>query len=780
MILFTNKQLVITNQAFKRKFRKELWGVFMIKEVYKIDGMNCAACANAVERATKKLPGVETSEVNLPLNQLTIFYDAKLTSSEDIVSKINRAGFEANLYKSPNKKESEDAFLDTTKVDENLKNLKSEKNSLIASLFLAAVLFFLSMSQMLFPNFNLPDIICYKTHPTNMAILQLLLTIPILFNGRSFFVRGFSSFIKGNPNMDTLVALSASASFIYSVIMTFLISDNPTFIYNLYYESASMVIALVSLGKYLEAKSKEKTKGAIVKLMQLAPEVAILVEENIQKEVLTKEVKVNDIILVKPGARVPLDGIVISGSGSIDEAMLTGESLPIFKKEGSEVIGGSVSVDGLLYVRVTRVGKDTTLAQIIRFVEDAQGKKAPISRLADKISAVFVPIVLVIAIIVTIVWLVIEKNIFFALKIFTSILVIACPCAMGLATPTAVIVATGLGATKGILIRSGEALETTHKTSVVIFDKTGTITKGNPTVTDLIAKDKHWLLRTALALESLSEHPLAKAVCAKAEELKIINTIKIEDFENITGKGVIGLDEKQNKIVVGSLDLIKENNINIVNYQKDIDKLQIAGKSIVCVAINKEMVGVIGIADEIRDDSKETIKKLKELNIRTVLLTGDNEKTAQHIGEIVGVDEVVSRVLPNQKAEIIKAYQDKGELGMMVGDGNNDAVALVQEDIGCAIGGGSDIAIDSADIVLMKSSVIDVLKAIRLSKLTIKTIKQNLFWAFFYNVLSIPIAAGALYPAFGILLSPMIGAIAMSLSSLFVVSNALRLKGKKI
>ncbi len=752
----------------------------MKKEVYKIEGMSCAACADAVEKATKQLSGVENSEVNLPLNQLTIFYDGKLTSSEDIVSKINQAGFEANLYKSPDRKESEDEVLDTTKIDKNFKDLKNEKKALTVSLLLAAVLFFLSMSQMLFPKLNLPDIISYKTHPTNMAILQLLLTILILFNGRKFFDRGFSAFIKGNPNMDTLVALSVSASFIYSLITTFLISDNPNLVYNLYYESAGMVVALVSLGKYLEAKSKEKTKGAIIKLMQLAPEVAILVEKNKQKEVLTKDVKVDDIILVKPGARVPLDGIVISGSGSIDEAMLTGESLPILKKEGSEVIGGSVSVDGLLYVKVTRVGKDTTLAQIIRFVEDAQGKKAPISRLADKISAVFVPIVLLIAITVALVWLVIEKNIFFALKIFTSILVIACPCAMGLATPTAVIVATGLGATKGILIRSGEALETIHKTSLVIFDKTGTITEGNAAVTDVIAKDEYALIQTALALESLSEHPLAKAICAKAEELKIANTIIIKDFENITGKGIVGLDEKQNKIVVGSLDLIKEKNIDITNYQKDIGRLQTNGKSIVCVAINKEMVGVIGVADRIRDDSKEAIQKLKELNIKTVLLTGDNEKTAKHIGKIVGIDEVIAKVLPNQKAEIIKAYQDKGEIVMMVGDGINDAVALVQADIGCAIGGGSDIAIDSADIVLMKSSVMDVLKAIRLSKLTIKTIKQNLFWAFFYNVLSIPIAAGALYPVFGILLSPMIGATAMSLSSLFVVSNALRLKGKKI
>lgn len=749
----------------------------MKKEVYDIGGMHCAACSSAVERVTRKLPGVEASDVNLPLNRLTIYYDEEQTTSEDIIAKIERAGFSAGLHR-----EDEKPFASTfgVAVQDEEGKLAQEKKSLIVSVIFAGLLLIISMGPMIIPSFPLPDIISPESHPVNMAILQMILAIPVLFLGRRFFIGGFSALLHGNPNMDSLVALSSGASFLYSLVTTFLITDNPHLVHNLYYESAAVVVALVSVGKYMEASSKEKTKGAIVKLMELAPETAILVDEVGQREVPTETVKVGDLVLVKPGARIPLDGIVVSGRGSVNEAMLTGESMPVSKAEGSEVIGGSVSVDGALYVRVSRVGEDTTLSQIIRFVEDAQGKKAPISRMADKVSGVFVPIVMAIAFIAAIVWMLLGKDFAFAVKIFTSVLVIACPCAMGLATPTAVIVGTGLGASHGILIRSGEALEITHKVGLAIFDKTGTITEGRPEVTDIVGEDKQELMEIAYGLESLSEHPLAKAVCTAAEEMGIFKGKSIRGFENVGGRGLSGLDEDGRCLLVGNVAFLEEKGVDVSVYKSKIEELQAMGKSIVCVASGDKTLGVIGISDKIREDSKAAIERLKSIGVKTVLLTGDNRATADYIGGLVGVDEIVAEVLPTEKAEVVKSYQEGGQVVMMVGDGINDAPALVQADVGCAIGNGSDIAIESADIVLMKSDLFDVAKAINLSRLTIRNIKQNLFWAFFYNTLGIPIAAGVLYPAFGILLSPMFGGLAMSLSSLFVVSNALSLRGKEI
>lgn len=775
----------------------------MREEVYDIGGMHCAACSSAVEKVTRKLPGVESSSVNLPLNRLTIIYDEEKTSPEDIIAKVERAGFSAKIHKREDKP-SVDAvrsgvpinssgsgdmslshaqkteFSATAFSGSEEADLLKEKKSLAISVIFAGLLLALSMGHMIIPSFPLPDIISPDTHPVNMAILQMLLAIPVLFSGRRFFTRGFPSLFRGNPNMDTLVALSASASFIYSLVTTFLITDSPHLVHNLYYESSAVVVALVSVGKYMEASSKEKTKGAITKLMELAPETAILVDEGGQREVPSANIKIGDIVLVKAGARVPLDGIVTSGSGSINEAMLTGESMPVPKSEGSELIGGSVSVDGTFYVRITRTGKDTVLSQIIRFVEDAQGKKAPISRLADKVSGIFVPIVMGIAFGAAGIWLISGKDFAFALKIFTSVLLIACPCAMGLATPTAVIVGTGLGASRGILIRSGEALETAHKVSVAIFDKTGTITEGSPVVTDMVSDDKYALMQAAFALESLSEHPLARAVCAALKEMGISEVEPVSEFENIGGRGVSGFKADGSRILAGSPTFMKETGVDISMYEEDIEVLETMGKTVICVAVGDKTLGVIGISDKVREDSKSVLLKLKSMGIKTVLLTGDNRAAAENIGSIVGVDEIVAEVLPTEKADVVKRYQDSGELVMMIGDGINDAPALACADVGCAIGGGSDIAIESADIVLMKSDLFDVARAINLSRLTIRNIKQNLFWAFFYNALSIPIAAGALYPSFGILLSPMVGAFAMSLSSLFVVSNALRLRGKEI
>lgn len=749
----------------------------MREEVYDIGGMHCAACSSAVERVTRKLEGVVQSDVNLPMNRMTIMYDETLCSPEKIIEKVEKAGFTAVLHLQNEDRTKKNA---AGNASEEQKQARREKNSLIVSICFAGALLIVSMGQMLIPDMPVPDIFSMDTHPVNFAVLQLLLTIPVLILGKRFFISGFKSLFHGNPNMDTLVAISSTASFLFSLVMTFLISDNAHLVHNLYYESAAVVVALVSVGKYMEARNREKTKDAITRLMKLAPETAILVEGELQREVPLEQIKLGDTVLVKPGERVPLDGVVIRGEGTVNESMLTGESLPVEKGHDSEVIGGSVSVDGALYVRVTRTGDDTTLARIIRFVEDAQGKKAPISKTADKVAGVFVPAVIAVALIASIVWLICGAEFFFALKIFTSVLVIACPCAMGLATPTAIIVGTGLGASRGILVRSGEALEITHRVDVAIFDKTGTITQGRPEVTDIIAEDEAKLLSEALTLEMLSEHPLSRAICAKAQECGAIAIGELQQFENVSGRGLRARMADGAALLAGNAAMMEENGIAVSEYIPEANRLQQQGKTVVFVARGESVTGMIAIADTIKPEAADAIARLREMGVTPVLLTGDNQAAAQYIGKLAGIDEIVAQVLPTEKAQVVKSYQDKGSTVMMVGDGINDAPALVQADIGCAIGSGSDIAIDSADIVLMKSDLTDVCKAVRLGRLTIRNIKQNLFWAFCYNTLGIPVAAGVLYPAFNMLLSPMIGAIAMSLSSLFVVSNALSLKRKKL
>lgn len=743
----------------------------MKREIYDIFGMHCASCASAVERVTSKLSGVKESSVNLPMNRLTIYYDERKCQQRDIIGKVEKAGFKAVLH-------TESAIQSKTEKDTK-KVFIADKVSLITSLSLAGILVIFSMGQMLFPAILLPDILSINTHPLNFALIQLILCMLVLFLERRFFIIGFKSLFNGTPNMDTLVAVSATASFSYSLVMTFLIADNPHFAHNLYYESAAVVVALVSVGKYLEESNKQKTKSAITKLMKLTPETAVLVDENGQSEVPVSRIKIGNTILVKPGSRIPLDGIITDGKGSVDESMLTGESLPVEKMMDSEVSAGSVSVDGALYVKVTRIGADTTLSKIIKFVEEAQSKKAPIARAADKVSAVFVPIAMIIAIVSAVIWLIAGAEFSFALKIFTSVLVIACPCAMGLATPTSIIVGTGIGAQHGILIRNGEALETTHKVTVAVFDKTGTITEGKPVVTDIISDDNAELLIVALSLENLSNHPISKAVCEYALKINI-EIEAVSKFENITGKGLKGTDGYGKSILAGNAAFIKENGVDISCYTSDLEKLTHEGKTVIIVTKNNKVLGLIAVADTIKPDAEKAISSIKQMDIKTILLTGDNKNVAEFIGKKSGVDEIVSEVLPTEKANIIKKYQATGATVMMVGDGINDAPALTQADVGCAIGNGSDIAIDSADIILMKSELSDVYKAMRLSRFTIRNIRQNLFWAFCYNIISIPIAAGALYSSFDLLLSPMIGAIAMSLSSLFVVTNALRLKRIKL
>ena len=744
----------------------------MREETYDISGMHCAACSASVERVTRKLPGVERSDVNLTTEKMTIRYDETKVTPEQIVAKVEKAGFGCTPH--AEKKEAAEQALQDAEAAE----LRHKQWELITAGVFSLVLLYVSMGQMLpfgLPALPLPDLFSMHTHPVNFAILQLLLTIPVLYCGRHFFTSGFKALVHGNPNMDSLVAIGSACSFAYSVVMTFLISDDPhAYVHNLYYESAAVVLTLVSLGKFLESRNMQKTKGAITALMRLSPDTAILADSG--NEVPTKSLKNGDVVLVKPGARVPADGMVTQGESSVNEAMLTGESLPVEKTAGSEVIGGSVNLNGALYVQVTRTGEDTTLARIIRFVEDAQGKKDPISKTADKVAGVFVPVVMGIAVLAAVAWAIAGQPFAFVLRVFTSVLVIACPCALGLATPTAIMVGTGLGARHGILIRSGEILEITHSVDTVVLDKTGTVTRGEPAVTSVVPYQcgGDTLLTIAAAVESVSAHPLAAAITAYASSQGLGALPKLESFENLSGKGLRAVLNGET-VLGGNRRLLEEAGVDVTPLLKEAERLSNQGQTPMFFAKGGVLLGLISVADSLKETSAAAIARMKELGIRTVLLTGDNHAAADHIGRLVGVDQVVAEVLPEEKAGVIQRLQAEGRKVMMVGDGINDAPALTQAEVGCAIGSGSDIAIESADIVLMRDDLQDVPRALRLSALTLRDIKQNLFWAFCYNTIGIPIAAGLLYLFGGPLLSPMFAGAAMSLSSVCVVGNALRL-----
>lgn len=740
----------------------------MKREQYNISGMSCAACSSSVQRVVSRLDGVQSCDVNLITGKMTVNYDESKTGEADFVRVIEKAGFGI----SPDK----------PKEEQKKKPQQKEKSGLapiIISAVLSAILLYISMGQMLTDKLPVPFFMNMHSSPWGFALTQLLLCIPVLFLGKKFFISGIPLLFKGHPNMDSLVAVGTAASLIYSVVMTYAIPYNPHAVHNLYYESVAVVITLVALGKHLEQRSMKKTASAVKKLMELSPDTAVVIRDGREYTVPTAEVGVGEWLLVKPGAKIPLDGVVTRGESSADESMLTGESMPVPKTIGSTVTGGSINLNGVIYVKVTRVGGDTALSKIIKFVEEAQNKKAPISKTADKVAGVFVPAVIAIAVISAVIWLIAGKDISFALKVFTSVLVIACPCALGLATPTAVMVGTGLGATKGILIRNGEILEITHKVKAVIFDKTGTITVGKPAVTDVISNDKGLLLNTAAAVEALSDHPLARAVTEYAEKNGIEIKSRPENTENISGKGIrcrIG----ENEILLGSAALLTENSVSLSEYADEGERLSAEGKSLIFVSLDGKAIGVIAVADELKETSPEAFQKLKKLGVKTVVLSGDNKACAEYIGKTAGADEIYSEVLPEQKALIVGEIRKKHGTVMMVGDGINDAPALTQADIGCAVASGSDIAIESADIVLMKSDPTDIPRAIRLSRLTITNIKENLFWAFCYNTVCIPVAAGLLYAFGGPLLSPMLAGLAMSLSSVFVVGNALRLRGKKL
>ena len=750
----------------------------MREEVYDISGMHCAACSASVERVTRKLPGVERSDVNLVAERMTIVYDENQVMPEQIIAKVEKAGFGAKLHQ-----DKPEAAPVSAEEDPEEAELRRKKRELIVSAIFSALLLYVSMGQMLpfgLPSLPLPDLFSMHTHPMNFAVLQLLLAIPVLYCGRNFFITGFKALFHGNPNMDSLVAIGSACSFIYSVVMTFLITDDVHgHVHNLYYESSAVVLTLVSLGKFMESRNMRKTKSAITALMRLAPDTALLADSG--KEVPTASVKAGDVLLVKPGARIPLDGVVTKGESSVNEAMLTGESLPVEKTEGSEVIGGSVNENGVLYVKVTRVGADTTLARIIRFVEDAQGTKAPISRTADKVAGIFVPTVICLAALAAIGWAIAGKDFAFVLRVFTSVLVIACPCALGLATPTAIMVGTGLGAKHGILIRSGEILEVTHSVDTVVLDKTGTVTKGEPAVTELcpVGGTEEGLLTIAAAVESVSQHPLATAIVKAAADKGLDTDHKPETFENLSGRGIRAVLSGRT-VLAGNRRLMEENGIEISALTDKAETLAGQGETPMYFAADGALLGLISVADPVKETSAAAIARMKQQGIRVVMLTGDSRAAAEHIGALVGVDEVIPEVLPEEKAIHVQKLEEQGRKVMMVGDGINDAPALTAATVGCAIGSGSDIAIESADIVLMRSDLEDVPRALRLSALTLRDIKQNLFWAFCYNTIGIPIAAGLLYLFGGPLLSPMFAGAAMSLSSVCVVGNALRLGTAKL
>lgn len=696
----------------------------MITEKYKITGMTCAACSSAVERVTRKLDGVSESNVNLTTGLLTITYDETKLGSDSVIAKVERAGFGAELEAEKSKEEKEH------EKDELVEGIKKTKHRLVANIILAVPLLYISMGHMVSFPMPLPKILDMHHNPLNFALAQLIFTLIILYNGRKFYLVGFKSLFRGHPNMDSLVAIGTGSAFLYSLIMTILIPNDASAVHNLYYESAAIVVTFVMVGKYMEGRSKGKTSEAIKKLMELAPDTAIVLRDGEQMEVPLEEVKLGELILIKPGSRIPLDGIVVEGSTSVDESMLTGESIPVEKEVDAEVIGGSVNYQGAVTVKVTHIGSDTTLAKIVKMMEDAQGKKAPISKLADTVAGYFVPTVMVIAVAAAIVWSVLGHDMAFVLTIFVSVLVIACPCALGLATPTAIMVGTGLGANHGILIKSGEALEISHKVNAVVLDKTGTITEGKPTVMSLVSRDisGEELLKIAAACEQVSEHPLGQAIVeeAKRRNMKLEN---VTDFQSITGQGIQAMIG-ENIYYIGNKKLCTEQNLDYSEYEKEA--MEIAGKGQTPMFVGKDgkVIGIVSVADPVKATSKDAVAKMKELGVEVYMLTGDNSLTAEYIGGKVGVDHVIAEVLPGDKANVVEKLQKSGKRVMMVGDGINDAPALVQADVGVAIGSGSDIALDSSDIVLMKSDLQDVYKAIRLSKATIRNIKQNLFGIF--------------------------------------------------
>lgn len=751
-----------------------------MKMTLKIGGMHCAACSRAVERALKKTDGIEDANVNIATEKAVFNYDEKKIKYDDIVNVIVKAGYQVLG------KEEDPAIV-------KAREIKEQKIRLIVSAIFSIPLFYISMAPMVsFVKFPIPSFLVHHINPQVFSIVAIFLCVPVMISGYKFYTLGFPALFRGSPNMDSLVAIGTTAAFSYSIYSTVLsfMGLNPHGD-NLYYESAAVIITLVQFGKYLEARSKGKTGEAIKKLMGLQPKTATIIQNGEEKEIKISDVKVDDIVLVRPGEKIPVDGEIIEGYSSVDESMLTGESIPVEKSVGDKVVGASINKTGSFKFKAQKVGADTALAQIIKLVEDAQGSKAPIAHIADVVSSYFVPAVITIALISGIIWFIVLHNFVFSLTVFVSVLVIACPCALGLATPTAIMVGTGKGAELGILFKNAEALEISQKINAVMFDKTGTLTEGKPYVTDIISDDKDKLLLIAASAENGSEHPLGEAIVREAKE-KNIKLLSIENFKAISGFGIeTYIDNK--KVLMGNDKLMNKENINIENYNSYMDKLSKEGKTPMYVAYDNKLLGIIAVADKLKKESIEAINRLHKLGIKTAMITGDNKNTANSVAKEAGIDIVFAEVLPEEKSNEVKKLQEQGFTVAMVGDGINDAPALTQANVGIAIGSGTDVAIESADIVLVKSNTNDVVTAIELSKATMRDIKQNLFWAFCYNVIGIPIAAGVLHvfrepliaSSIGgfltaimgkdLLLNPIFAALAMSLSSVSVVTNALRL-----
>ena len=739
----------------------------VINKTMKIEGMTCASCSKAVERVTRKIEGVTESNVNLATEKLSISYESDKVKVADIKKAIEKAGYKAI---------EEEITVDTDK-EKKEKETKLLWNKFIVSAIFTVPLLYISMGHML--GAPLPMFIDPMMNPISFALSQLVLTIPVVIAGNRYYRIGFKTFFKGSPNMDSLIAIGTSAAVIYGIFATIkIIGGDTSYAMDLYFESAAVIITLITLGKYLESVSKGKTSEAIKKLMGLAPKTAIVIRDGKEIELTIEEVEVGDVIVVKPGEKMPVDGEVVEGTTSVDESMLTGESIPVEKNPGDKIIGASINKNGTIKYKATKIGKDTALSQIIKLVEDAQGSKAPIAKLADVISGYFVPIVIALAVISGLAWYFFggESGVF-SLTIFIAVLVIACPCALGLATPTAIMVGTGKGAEHGVLIKSGGALETAHKIQTIVFDKTGTITEGKPKVTDIVVTNnitENDLLQLAASAEKGSEHPLGEAIVKGAEE-KGLEFKKLDFFKAIPGHGIeVKIDDKV--MLLGNRKLMIESKISLENLEKTSNKLAGEGKTPMYVTINGRIAGIIAVADTVKENSKKAIERLHAMGIEVAMITGDNKRTAEAIAKEVGIDRILAEVLPEDKASEVKKLQGEGRKVAMVGDGINDAPALAQADIGIAIGSGTDVAMESADIVLMRSDLMDVPTAIQLSKSTIRNIKQNLFWAFGYNVIGIPVAMGILHIFGGPLLNPMIAGAAMSLSSVSVLTNALRLK----
>lgn len=741
----------------------------MMTEQFAVTGMTCAACSAHVEKAVSRLSGVQSAPVNLMLGSMTVTYDEKAVTEGDIIAAVKAAGYGASPASQTDQgqlRRDQDAAL------------RRRKKHLIWSVVFLVPLFYLSMGHMM--GLPLPQVL--HTHPLLLACLQLALVIPILILNRNYFTVGFSRLVKLSPNMDSLVAVGAAAGLVYSLIeMGLLAAGQVSGMPDLYFESAGMILTLVTVGKYLEERSRDKTTGAISALLALAPESAVVRRQGQELTIPTEEIVAGDTVIVRQGGRIPVDGVITDGHAAVDESAITGESLPVEKVPGDAVTSATVTSSGYLELRATRVGGDTTLSQIIRLMEEAASSKAPISRLADRISGIFVPAVMAISLTAALLWAFVGgMDVRFCLSIAIAVLVISCPCALGLATPVAIMVGTGQAAQQGILIKSAESLELLHKVQTVVLDKTGTVTMSQPRVTDILCAPgvtEEELLCVAASAEKPSEHPLAHAIVEESQA-RHIPLCPVSGFRSVPGGGIQATLSGE-AVLAGNAGYLAQNGISLATMEADAHRLAEDGKTPLFFAESGRLLGCVAVADVVKPDSAKAIAALRRMGRRVVLLTGDNQRTANAIARQIGVDQVIAQVLPQDKAKCVAQLQQQGQRVAMVGDGVNDAPALAQGDVGLAIGAGTDIAIESADVVLMKSSLLDIPAAMDLSRAVLRNIKQNLFWAFFYNSIGIPVAAGVLYPALHLTLNPMLAAAAMSLSSVCVVSNALRLRGWK-